>query len=141
SHSRYQSVNEPATRRTLPSELRASLAGAAAGMAVKVTQFFPGTALGRTPCGLRPADPAGRSGRLAWHTRCCCPGREDKVMKCRDIMNTNVESLREKDTIQKAAQVMAETGAGFLPICDGKRRVVGVVTDRDLTVRVLAKKV
>jgi signal-transduction protein with cAMP-binding, CBS, and nucleotidyltransferase domain len=55
-------------------------------------------------------------------------------------MNTNVESLTESDTIQKAAQVMAETGVGFLPICDNRRRVVGVVTDRDLAVRALAKK-
>jgi CBS domain-containing protein len=55
-------------------------------------------------------------------------------------MNTNVESLTESDTIQKAAQLMAETGVGFLPICDNRRRVVGVVTDRDLAVRALAKK-
>ena len=35
---------------------------------------------------------------------------------------------------------MAETGVGFLPICDAEQRVIGVVTDRDLTTRVLAKK-
>lgn len=62
-------------------------------------------------------------------------------MKCADIMNTNLESLSEKDTIQWAAEVMADAGVGFLPICDGQRRVIGVVTDRDLAVRVLAKKV
>jgi CBS domain-containing protein len=62
-------------------------------------------------------------------------------MKCSDIMNKNVESLSEGDTIQKAAEVMADAGVGFLPICDSARRVVGVVTDRDLTVRALAKKV
>src|SRR5438105_2340433 len=62
-------------------------------------------------------------------------------MKCADIMNTNLESLSEKDTIQRAAEVMASAGVGFLPICDGHRRVIGVVTDRDLAVRALAKKV
>jgi hypothetical protein len=36
---------------------------------------------------------------------------------------------------------MAESGVGFLPICDAGRRVIGVVTDRDLTTRVLATKV
>ncbi len=61
-------------------------------------------------------------------------------MKCSDIMNKNVEWLTEKDTIRKAATVMAETGVGFLPICDAEQRVIGVVTDRDLTTRALAKK-
>ena len=61
-------------------------------------------------------------------------------MKCSDIMNTNLEWLTEQDSIQKAASVMAEAGVGFLPICDGRMRVVGVVTDRDLTTRALAKR-
>ncbi|HSY41540.1 MAG TPA: CBS domain-containing protein, partial [Polyangia bacterium] len=62
-------------------------------------------------------------------------------MKCSDIMNKNVEWLTEKDTVRKAASVMAEAGVGFLPICDAEQRVIGVVTDRDLTTRVLAKKI
>lgn len=62
-------------------------------------------------------------------------------MKCSDIMNKNVEWLTEKDSVRKAASVMAETGIGFLPICDAEQRVIGVVTDRDLTTRVLAKKI
>jgi CBS domain-containing protein len=61
-------------------------------------------------------------------------------MKCSDIMNKNVEWLTEQDTVRKAASVMAEAGIGFLPICDAEQRVIGVVTDRDLTTRVLAKK-
>jgi hypothetical protein len=36
---------------------------------------------------------------------------------------------------------MAEAGVGFLPICDADRRVVGVVTDRDLVTRGIAAKV
>ena len=62
-------------------------------------------------------------------------------MKCADIMNENVEWLTEQDTVRKAAEVMAEAGVGFLPICDADRRVIGVITDRDLTTRVLAKKI
>jgi CBS domain-containing protein len=61
-------------------------------------------------------------------------------MKCAEIMSKNVEWLTEKDTVRKAAAVMAETGVGFLPICDVGHRVIGVVTDRDLTTRVLATK-
>jgi CBS domain-containing protein len=62
-------------------------------------------------------------------------------MKCNEIMSKNLEWLTETDTILKAATVMAEAGIGFLPICDARRRVIGVVTDRDLTTRALAKKV
>ena len=36
---------------------------------------------------------------------------------------------------------MAEAGVGFLPICDARQRVIGVVTDRDLATRALAKRV
>jgi len=61
-------------------------------------------------------------------------------MKCANIMNKNLEWLTEKDTILKAATVMADAGVGFLPICDARNRVVGVVTDRDLTTRALAKR-
>jgi CBS domain-containing protein len=60
-------------------------------------------------------------------------------MKCADIMSTKLEWLTEHDSVQKAALLMAEAGIGFLPICDERMRVIGVVTDRDLTTRVLAK--
>jgi CBS domain-containing protein len=70
----------------------------------------------------------------------CC-GQGGAAMKCADIMNTNLEWLTEKDTISKAAAVMAEANVGFLPICDANQRVVGVVTDRDLTTRALAKRI
>src|SRR4051812_33864686 len=62
-------------------------------------------------------------------------------MKCAEIMNKNLEWLTEKDTVLQAAKVMAESGIGFLPICDARQRVVSVVTDRDLTTRALAKRV
>lgn len=62
-------------------------------------------------------------------------------MKCADVMNRNLEWLTEKDTVLQAAAVMAEAGVGFLPICDAHQRVVGVVTDRDLTTRALAKRI
>jgi len=62
-------------------------------------------------------------------------------MKCADVMSKNLEWLTEKDTILKAATVMAEAGIGFLPICDARMHVVGVVTDRDLTTRALAKRI
>ena len=62
-------------------------------------------------------------------------------MKVSEIMTRNLEALSEKDTIQSAAETMASAGIGFLPICDRTGRAIGVVTDRDLAIRALAKKV
>lgn len=60
-------------------------------------------------------------------------------MRCRDIMSTDLEWLSERATVQAAATTMADQGVGFLPICDVDGQPIGVVTDRDLTTRALAK--
>jgi CBS domain-containing protein len=61
-------------------------------------------------------------------------------MRCSDIMNGNVEMLSEHDTLDRAAAVMAEAQVGFLPVCDEDCKVVGVVGDRDLVDRAMAKR-
>ncbi len=60
-------------------------------------------------------------------------------MRCRDVVATeNTESLPETATAADAARLMTDSGVGFLPICDADRKVLGVLTDRDLVVRVVA---
>lgn len=59
-------------------------------------------------------------------------------MQCKDLMTSNLEWLTEKSTIAAAAKTMADTGLGFLPVCDARMRVIGVLTDRDVTVRSVA---
>jgi CBS domain-containing protein len=60
-------------------------------------------------------------------------------MRCRDIMSKRLETLSEKDSIARAAIAMKEAQVGFLPICGTDQKVIGVVTDRDLVTRGLAK--
>jgi len=55
-------------------------------------------------------------------------------MKISDIMTRDVQTVAPDDTIRRAAQMMDELNVGALPVCDGGR-LVGVVTDRDITVR------
>lgn len=56
----------------------------------------------------------------------------------RDLMTRGVRTLSPDDSVLFAAQAMAEMDVGAIPVCDGQR-LVGVVTDRDLTIRSLAQ--
>lgn len=58
-------------------------------------------------------------------------------MKLADIMTRDVTVVSPNDSVRRAAQVMDELNVGVLPVCDGQR-IVGMVTDRDITVRVTA---
>jgi len=52
-------------------------------------------------------------------------------------MTHNVESVSPGDTLEQAARRMEELNVGPLPVCEGPR-VVGMLTDRDITVRATA---
>lgn len=54
------------------------------------------------------------------------------------LMTRNVEVIRPDATIHDATSTMKGLNVGFLPVCDG-RRLVGVLTDRDIVVRALAE--
>lgn len=54
--------------------------------------------------------------------------------KVSDVMTRGVRSLSPADTLQFAAQAMDELAVGAVPVCD-REHLVGMVTDRDITVR------
>jgi CBS domain-containing protein len=58
-------------------------------------------------------------------------------MRIAEVMTGDVAVVRPQDSVRYAAQRMDELNIGSLPVCDGKR-LVGVITDRDITVRVTA---
>jgi len=59
-------------------------------------------------------------------------------MKVSDCMTMDVEVARPGDTIQEAARLMCEIDAGVLPVSN-EERLVGMITDRDITVRAVAR--
>jgi CBS domain-containing protein len=59
-------------------------------------------------------------------------------MKLKEIMTQEVEVIHPDDSLQSAAQKMRERDIGFLPVCEGDR-LIGVVSDRDIIVRVIAE--
>lgn len=59
-------------------------------------------------------------------------------MQARDVMNLLVYRCHEEDSVEACARLMREQNIGFIPVVDHGDRLVGVVTDRDLVLRVLA---
>jgi CBS domain-containing protein len=58
-------------------------------------------------------------------------------MKIKDVMTRNVAVVHPSTTIEEAADLMKTHDVGLLPVCEGER-LVGVLTDRDITVRAVA---
>lgn len=54
-----------------------------------------------------------------------------------DLMTRDPITIEPQESVQRAAQLMDELNVGSLPVCRGNR-LLGIVTDRDITVRATA---
>ena len=59
-------------------------------------------------------------------------------MKVSEVMSTDVETVRPDQMAREAARFMLQADAGSIPVTDGDR-LVGMITDRDITVRGVAQ--
>ena len=59
-------------------------------------------------------------------------------MKIQDIMTRNPEVVTPNTSLQNAAQKMESLDVGSMPVCNGKK-LVGMITDRDITIRATAQ--
>jgi CBS domain-containing protein len=57
----------------------------------------------------------------------------------REVMTSPAECVGEKETIAEAAKKLAQLGVGSMPICGEDDRLKGMLTDRDIVVKVLAE--
>ncbi|MFI0900455.1 CBS domain-containing protein [Streptomyces sp. NPDC020983] len=57
----------------------------------------------------------------------------------REIMTPGAQCVGEDETVLDAARTMTDLGVGALPICGNDDRLKGVVTDRDIVVKVLGR--
>jgi CBS domain-containing protein len=60
-------------------------------------------------------------------------------MKLDKFLKKDVKWIGPDVTLRKAAQTMREARVGFLPILSPDKNVLGVLTDRDITVRAVAE--
>lgn len=59
-------------------------------------------------------------------------------MQVKDLMSEKPYYMSKKDSLQAVAEKMAELDCGFIPVGDDDR-LDGVITDRDIVIRAVAK--
>jgi CBS domain-containing protein len=57
----------------------------------------------------------------------------------RDVMTPDPQCVGENETVLDAARKLADLGVGAMPICGEDNRLKGMLTDRDIVVKVLAQ--
>lgn len=62
-------------------------------------------------------------------------------MKVKDVMTKDVMTAKDSDKLSDAAAMMKELNIGILPVLDQSGNLAGVLTDRDITIRAVAKGV
>lgn len=60
--------------------------------------------------------------------------------QCKDVMTPNPASCQPGDSVRSVAEIMKRQDVGAVPVVEGRDnpRLVGMVTDRDLTVKIIA---
>ena len=60
-------------------------------------------------------------------------------MKVKELMSTNITCVSESTSAELVADHMRRNDVGCIPVCDDAGHIKGIVTDRDLVLRVMAK--
>jgi CBS domain-containing protein len=59
--------------------------------------------------------------------------------KARDVMSEDCTCIGENETVAEAAKQLARLNVGAMPICGEDNRLKGMLTDRDIVIKVLAE--
>ena len=60
------------------------------------------------------------------------------MAKCREVMTKDPASCGASDPVSKVAGLMKQHDVGSVPVVEADKRLVGIVTDRDIVVKVVA---
>jgi len=63
------------------------------------------------------------------------------MKKCNEVMTKNPACCLQNDTVSKAAELMKSENVGAIPVVENEqtKKLVGIVTDRDLTLKIVAE--
>ncbi len=59
-------------------------------------------------------------------------------MKVRECMCNQVSCVSPETTLNNVARIMQEQHVGCIPVCDTNKKIVGLITDRDIVLRGVA---
>ena len=59
-------------------------------------------------------------------------------MRVKECMNETVVWATGENTIYDIAKLMNENHIGSIPVCDNDKKLVGIITDRDIVLRTIA---
>jgi len=65
--------------------------------------------------------------------------RDEDILTAKDVMSSPVVTVREDESVVKVAQLMEKHRIGGVIVVDEKNNPLGIVTERDLATRVVAK--
>lgn len=57
----------------------------------------------------------------------------------KDLMTANPQCCNADTTLNEVAKLMVECDCGEIPVVDANKKLIGVVTDRDIVCRIVAK--
>ncbi|HMG32635.1 MAG TPA: CBS domain-containing protein [Blastocatellia bacterium] len=60
-------------------------------------------------------------------------------LRAGDLMTCDVATVHPSDSIEMAARLMRRCDCGALPVTDSYGRLLGMISDRDITVRIVAR--
>jgi len=62
------------------------------------------------------------------------------MKKCNEVMTKNPTCCLQNDTVLKAAELMKNENVGSIPVVENEenKKLIGIVTDRDLTLKIIA---
>lgn len=66
-------------------------------------------------------------------------GQQKSNLTARDLATNCVPTIRPEDSIERAARLMSEADCGAIPVVDESNRLVGIITNKDITVRAVAR--
>lgn len=79
-----------------------------------------------------------RIGVDLWSQR-CTRGYRRSMATAQELMTSPADCLNEADSITQAASALARADVGSMPVTGDADQLVGLLTDRDIVVRVLAE--
>ena len=59
-------------------------------------------------------------------------------MKVKECMCKNVSCVSPQTTLDEVAKIMQDKHVGCIPVCNNEKKIVGLITDRDIVLRGVA---